>query len=106
MPSAPAISVSVTEQTSSTWYQSVLLRASRDTSRPTMMPTLPRPTAATRLVNPSPPLVLAADRARSSSITVICCSLQPSSVACRRSSYCRASDSVLSWVWASVDWRT
>ena len=106
MPSASAISVSVTEHRSSTWYQSVLLRASRDTSRPTMMPTLPRPTAATRSVNPSRPLVLAADRARSSSITVICCSLQPSSVACRRSSYCRASDSVFSWVWASVDWRT
>ena len=106
MPSASAISVSVTEHKSSTWYQSVLLRASRDTSRPTMMPTLPRPTAATRSVNPSRPLVVAADRARSSSITVICWSPQPSSAACRRSSYCNASDSVFSRVWAKVDWRT
>src|SRR6266700_3268655 len=61
MPSESAISVSVIEHRSSTWYQSVLLRASRDTSRPTMMPTLPRPTAATRSVNPSRPLVQAAD---------------------------------------------
>ena len=66
-----------------------------------MMPTLPSPTAATRSVNPIRPAGLAADRARSSSITVICCSLQPSSAACRRSSYCRASDSVFSRVWAA-----
>jgi len=102
----PLLDANLVTGRSSTWYQSVLLRARRDTSRPTMMPALPRPTAATRSVKPSRPAVLAADRARSSSMTLIWSSPQPSSIAYRRSSYCKASDPVFSWVWVKVDWRT
>src|SRR5207247_2312257 len=42
MPSASPMSVSVVPQRSSSRYQSALLRASRETSNPSMMPTWPR----------------------------------------------------------------
>jgi hypothetical protein len=105
-PSASAINVSVSAHRSSSWYQSVLLRASRDASIPSTMPTLPSPTSATSSRNPVRALAEAPERPRSSSITRTWPSVQPSAAARSRNSYWRARLSVFCTICVAVDCRT
>src|SRR5215470_17725851 len=72
------MSVSVRPQRSSRRYQSALLRARRDTSSPSTIPTCPSATSAVRRAKPLRSTIPAPDRPRSSSITTICCTGQPS----------------------------
>ena len=106
MPSASPISVSVIPARSSSRYQSLLLRASRETSSDSTIPTSPSPTREASSANPDRPAADAPETPRSSSITAIVAAGQPS---CRRRqarSYCRIVDSVFRSTCASVDWRT
>ena len=100
------MSVSPSAQSSSSRCQSVLLRASRDTSSPSTIPTRPRLTSVTRRWKPSRSAALAPDCPRSLSMTTIRSSGQPSATARSRSAYWRRVLSVFSNTWRSVDWRT
>ncbi len=106
MPSESAISVSVSAHRSSSWYQSALRRASRETSIPSTIPTRPSPTSATSPWKPSRPSVLLPERPRSQSTTTTSEASQPSATARSASSYWRSRLSVLCSTCAIVDWRT
>jgi hypothetical protein len=106
MPSASAISVSVIPARSSSRYQSELLRASREHSSDSTIPTRPSPTSAASLANPLRPAAEAPETPRSSSITLTALRGQPSACARAARSYWRIVDSVLRSTWARVDWRT
>ena len=90
---------------SSRRYQSALLRAKRETSSPSTMPTRPRATSPIIRVKPERLAALAPEIPRSSSITVTCSGGQPSSQARFTSAYCRAVDSRLFSTWEGEDWR-
>src|SRR5215472_1896006 len=92
-PSLSPIKVSVMTHRSSKRYQSALLRASRETSSPRMIPTRPRATSEAIRVNPPRLATLAPDTPRSSSITITCSLGQPRSHARWANAYCRAVDS-------------
>src|SRR5688500_16767139 len=77
MPSASPISVRFTAHRSSSPYQSRLLRARRDTSRPKTMPARPSATSATRRSKPVRSTLPLADVPRSWSITMMRSSCQP-----------------------------
>ncbi|MGC2008869.1 MAG: hypothetical protein WA689_29320, partial [Trebonia sp.] len=62
--------MSVIPARSSSRYQSALLRASRETSRDSTIPTCPMATWAVSSANPVRPAAEAPDSPRSSSITV------------------------------------
>ena len=105
-PSSSQISVPDMAQISSSRCQSALLRASRDTSRPSTIPARPMPTSATRRWNPSRSAAEAPDWPWSVSMVTICSAGQPSAIAFCRNAYWRAADSVLVSTCRSVDWRT
>ena len=105
-PSSSQIRVSVRAQISSSRCQSALLRASRDTSRPSTIPARPMPTSATRRWKPSRSAAEAPDWPWSVSMVTIWSAGQPSAIARCRSAYCRVADSVLVSTCRSVDWRT
>jgi len=75
--------------------QSVLLRASRDTPRPSTRPTRASATSAVRRENPERATEPAPERPRSSSMTRMRSSGQPSSRAFAASAYWRSVDSRL-----------
>jgi hypothetical protein len=106
MPSASAIRVSVIPASSKSRYQSALLRASREHSRDSTIPTWPMPTWAASCANPDRPAAEAPETPRSSSITVTAVRGQPSSRARETRSYWRAVDSRLRSTCTRVDWRT
>ena len=106
MPSVSAISVSLIPARSSSRYQSALLRASREHSSDSTMPTFPSPTWAASSANPERPAALAPLTPRSSSITRTALRGQPNRSARATRSYWRAVDSRLRSTCASVDWRT
>ena len=106
MPSASAISVSVIPARSRSRYQSLLLRASRETSSDSTIPTSPSPTREASSANPDRPAAEAPEIPRSPSITMIVSAVQPSCRARPARSYCRMVDSVFRSTCASVDWRT
>src|SRR5271157_601927 len=88
-PSSSRMSVSLSAQSSSSRCQSVLLRASRDTSNPSTIPTRPRLTSVTRRWKPSRSAAPAPDCPRSQSMTTIRSSGQPSATARSRNPYWR-----------------
>ena len=106
MPSAPAIKVPVIPARSSSRYQPALLRASRETSSDSTIPTCPRPTWAASCANPDRPAADAPETPRSSSITVTALRGQPSPCARDTRSYWRSVDSVFRSTCIKVDWRT
>src|SRR5262245_37995784 len=105
MPSASPISVSVRPARSMSRCQSALLRASRETSRPSTRPTRASATSAVSRAKPDRATAPAPERPRSSSMTTIRSSGQPSSRALLTSAYCRSVDSRLFSTWAGLDWR-
>lgn len=84
--------------------QSRLLRAKRETSRAQTAPTLPRQTSATIRSKPARCTLPAAERPRSSSITLI--SVKPRAVSRSRMAYWNAPLSRLCSTWWVDDWRT
>src|SRR6266511_2274642 len=105
-PRAARISVPGSAQISDSRCQSALLRASRETSRPSTMPARPMPTSATSRWKPSRPWAEAPERPRSSSITITCSAGQPNATARSRSAYWRSVEVVFSTTCRRVDWRT
>src|SRR5262252_7364381 len=79
MPSLSPTRVSVMLQRSNKRYQSALLRATRETSRPNTMPTWPSATSAVIRANPERSANPEPDKPRSSSMTITCSLAQPSS---------------------------
>src|SRR5271165_1606833 len=79
MPSLSPTSVSVMLQRSNRRYQSALLRAIRETSRPNTMPAWPSATSAVMRANPERSANPEPDTPRSSSMTITC-SLAPTQV--------------------------
>src|SRR5215472_15602980 len=71
-------------------YQSALLRAMRETSRPNTIPTRPRATSAVMRANPERSANPEPDTPKSSSMTITCCLAQPSSCAWSTKAYGRA----------------
>src|SRR5437899_1237785 len=67
------MSVSVRPQRSSRRYQSALLRARRETSRPSTIPTCRSATSAVRRANPLRSTMPDPETPRSSSMTTTCC---------------------------------
>ena len=94
-PSSSQIRVPDMAQISSSRCQSALLRASRDTSRPSTIPARPMPTSATRRWKPSRSAAEAPERPWSVSMVTIRSACQPSAIAFCRSAYWRVADSVL-----------
>src|SRR6266516_5621459 len=76
-------------------YQSALLRATRETSSASTMPTWPSATSAAMRANPERSANPEPDTPRSSSMTVTCCLAQPSSRAFSTKACWRAVDSRL-----------
>ena len=105
-PASSRISVSAMRATCSSWLQSWLLRASREISRLSTMPTSPAAIRAIRSRKPLRSAAEAPDLPWSSSITRMRSSFQPSAIALRRSPYCRCALSVLVSTCLSDDWRT
>src|SRR6266567_1702414 len=91
---------------SGSWCQSALLRASREHSRPSTIPALPRDTSATSCWKPSRSAALAPEWPWSMPVTVIWLASQPSAIALPRRSYWRIADSVLWMTCLRLDWRT
>src|SRR5262245_32063253 len=85
--------------------QSALLRARRDTSRPSTRPTRASATSAVSRAKPDRATEPEPDRPRSSSMTRMRSSGQPSSRALAASAYCRSVDSRLCSTCAALDWR-
>ena len=106
MPSASAISVSVSAHRSSSPYQSALRRANRETSIPSTIPTRPSPTSATSRWKPSRPVGALARAAQIAVDDDDLARAQPSATARSASSYWRSPLSVLRSTCAIVDWRT
>jgi hypothetical protein len=88
---------------SSSRYQSALLRASRDTSSASTIPTCPRPTWAANSANPDRPSAEDPLIPWSSSMTRTAPRGHPSATALATRSYWRVVDSRLRSSWASVD---
>src|ERR1035438_1372447 len=93
MPSLSPISVSVMPHRSSRRYQSALLRARRETSRPSTIPIWPKATSAVMRANPERLADPEPDKPRSSSMTITCSLAHPSSHAFSTKAYWRAVDS-------------
>src|SRR5262249_36183055 len=85
--------------------QSALLRASRDTSRPSTRPTRASATSAVRRAKPDRATEPEPERPRSSSMTRMRSSGQPSWRALAASAYWRSVDSRLCSTCAELDWR-
>lgn len=86
-------------------YQSELLRASRETSKASTMPTPPSATASVSSPNPDRATALAPLRPRSASMTRTAGRAQPSATARSASAYWRSVDSRLRSIWEALDWR-
>src|SRR6266704_3245611 len=91
---------------SRSWCQSAELRASREHSRPSTIPALPRDTSATSCWNPSRSAADAPEWPWPVPVTVIWSPAQPSATALPRRSYWRIADSVLLSTCLRVDWQT
>src|SRR5215469_14153183 len=72
MPSPSPTRVSVTPHRSNKRYQSALLRAKRETSRPSTIPARPIATSVVRCAKPERSTHPEPDRPRSSSMTITC----------------------------------
>src|SRR6202007_2132508 len=94
-PSPSPISVSVRPARSMRRYHSALLRAKRETSRPSTRPTRASATSAVTREKPGRFAFPPPDRPRSSSMMTIRSAGQPSSRALLASAYCRSVDSRL-----------
>src|SRR5271169_1262764 len=99
------IRVSVRPQRSSKRYQSALLRARRETSRPSTIPAWPSATSAVSRAKPLRSIMPEPETPRSSSITRTCCAGHPSSAALATKAYWRAVDSRLCSTCARLDCR-